>query len=67
MDNIYIGRGEQFVHCREIVHSSECPLSEVHCSRKNVTRKFSFFFNFLKFSSVFAVQGGEGSQKTKYH
>ena len=25
----YIGRGEQFVHCREVVHSSECPLSEV--------------------------------------
>ena len=21
--------GEQFVHCREVVHSSECPLSEV--------------------------------------
>ena len=29
MDNNYIGRGEQFVHCREVVHSSECPLSEV--------------------------------------
>ena len=27
MDNI--GRGEQFVHCREVVHSSDCPLSEV--------------------------------------
>ena len=25
----YIGRGEQCVHCREVVHSSECPLSEV--------------------------------------
>ena len=24
----YRGRGEQFVHCREVVHSSECPLSE---------------------------------------
>ena len=21
--------GRQFVHCREVVHSSECPLSEV--------------------------------------
>ena len=21
--------GKQFVHCREVVHSSECPLSEV--------------------------------------
>ena len=28
MDNIKAG-GEQFVHCREVVHSSECPLSEV--------------------------------------
>ena len=28
MDNIIIGRGEQY--CREVVHSSECPLSEVH-------------------------------------
>ena len=24
-----VGRGEQFVHCMEVVHSSECPLSEV--------------------------------------
>ena len=22
----YIGRGEQFVHCREVVHSLKCPL-----------------------------------------
>ena len=29
MDNIWAG-GEQFVHCREVVHSSECPLSEVY-------------------------------------
>ena len=28
MDNLRAG-GEQFVHCREVVHSSECPLSEV--------------------------------------
>ena len=28
MWTIYVG-GEQFVHCREVVHSSECPLSEV--------------------------------------
>ena len=28
MDNILAG-GEQCVHCREVVHSSECPLSEV--------------------------------------
>ena len=28
MDNIHIGRGKQFVHCREIVHSLE---SEVLC------------------------------------
>ena len=28
MGNIYAG-GEQCVHCREVVHSSECPLSEV--------------------------------------
>ena len=28
MDNIKAG-GEQFVHCREVVHSSERPLSEV--------------------------------------
>ena len=28
MDNIQT-RVEQFVHCREVVHSSECPLSEV--------------------------------------
>ena len=28
MNNIEAG-GEQFVHCREDVHSSECPLSEV--------------------------------------
>ena len=28
MDNIQAG-GEQFVHCRDVVHSSECPLSEV--------------------------------------
>ena len=26
---IIIGRGDSFVHCREVVHSSECPLSEV--------------------------------------
>ena len=25
----YIGRGEQCVHCREVVYSSECQLSEV--------------------------------------
>ena len=26
----YVGAGdEQFVHCREVVHSSECPVSEV--------------------------------------
>ena len=30
MDNIG-GGGEQFVHCKEVVHSSECPLSEFHC------------------------------------
>ena len=24
-----MGNNEQFVHCREVVHSSECPLSEV--------------------------------------
>ena len=28
MDNIQAG-GEQCVHCREVVHSSECPLSEI--------------------------------------
>ena len=28
MDNIGAG-GEQFVHCREVVCSSECPLLEV--------------------------------------
>ena len=28
MDTILAG-GEQFVHYREVVHSSECPLSEV--------------------------------------
>ena len=28
MNNIGVG-GEQCVHCREVVHSSECPLSEV--------------------------------------
>ena len=28
MDNIEAG-GKQFVHCREVVRSSECPLSEV--------------------------------------
>ena len=28
MDNLRAG-GEQCVHCREVVHSSECPLSEV--------------------------------------
>ena len=28
MDNIGV-EGEQCVHCREVVHSSECPLSEV--------------------------------------
>ena len=27
MDIIEAG-GKQFVHCREVVHSSECPLSE---------------------------------------
>ena len=27
MYNIVIGRGKQFVHCREAVHSSECALS----------------------------------------
>ena len=26
---IYMQGGEQCVHCREVVHSSECPLSEV--------------------------------------
>ena len=25
--------GKQFVHCREVVHSSECPLSEVQILR----------------------------------
>ena len=28
MDNIGVG-DEQCVHCREVVHYSECPLSEV--------------------------------------
>ena len=29
--------GTQFVHCREVVHSSECPLSEVfHCILNSV-------------------------------
>ena len=28
MDIIQAG-GKQFVHCRKVVHSSECPLSEV--------------------------------------
>ena len=27
MYNIVIGRGKQFIHCREAVHSSECALS----------------------------------------
>ena len=26
---MYIYRGRQFVYCREVVHSSECPLSVV--------------------------------------
>ena len=26
---IIVAGGEQFVHCREVVHSSGCPLSEV--------------------------------------
>ena len=30
--------GKQFVHCREVVLLSECPLSEVYCTMtKNVT------------------------------
>ena len=28
MDNLQTG-GKQCAHCREVVHSSECPLSEV--------------------------------------
>ena len=28
--------GEQFVHCREVVHSLECPLSEFHCVQDEV-------------------------------
>ena len=33
MDNIYIG-GEQFVHCMEVVHSSECHYQRFHCIAK---------------------------------
>ena len=33
MDNIKAG-GEQCVHCREVVHFSECPLSEVFTNKE---------------------------------
>ena len=29
MDNVIKAGGKLCVHCREVVHSSECPLSEV--------------------------------------
>ena len=29
MHTVLLAGGTQFVHCREVVHSSECPLSEV--------------------------------------
>ena len=35
-----VGRGRQFVHCREVVHSSECPLSEVPLYRGRVAKVF---------------------------
>ena len=39
--------GTQFVHCREVVHSSECPLSEVPLVRRGyiTTRKLQVLIN----------------------
>ena len=35
---LYWQGGEQFVHCREVVHSSECPLSECPLIRVSIIR-----------------------------
>ena len=44
MDNNIGAGSEQFVHCREVVHSLECPLSEVPLY--NIYHKNQVKFNY---------------------